>query len=574
MPRLSLRKITTLIILASFFFAPSRNVTAAFADRDLILKGGNFVEDEILVRFDPTVPPDRIQRLLREANADIMFEINMLGVRVLKVPRGDVETVILKLRRRPEILFAEPNYYIYADDTYPNDPNYQTQYGLTNIRAPQGWDLSTGASWVTIAVIDTGVDLLHPDLMYKTIAGYDFVNNDTIPQDDNGHGTHVAGIAAAMSNNGEGIAGVSWGANIMPLKVLDGSGNGTYANVAAAIIWATDHGAQVINMSLGGLYPSATLEDAVIYAYTHGMVQVAAAGNSGSGSVLYPAKYAPVIAVAATDNFNTRAGFSNYGPEVDLAAPGVNILSLYPGGGYGYRSGTSMAAPFVSGLAAILIGLPNNYDAGLVEMQMESTALDLGTPGWDTFYGAGLIQMDRAIVLAIPPSPTPSSTPTSTAIFTLTPTATASLTSPAAYTSTPTPTAIFTLASTTTASLTSPAAYTSTPTPTFHLLPPKGTKTPPPGPWSWFPRPGPSPTSTLTPPPFVTPSPITGSVPLTISQSTEVTTVMPTLIPEADGDRAPISWSLCLGTFFTLVGIFLLIYSRPSRKYRRKKNSY
>ena len=149
---------------------------------------------------------------------------------------------------------VEPDYPVQALDTFPNDPSFASQYALTAIHAPQGWDISTGSSSVTIAILDSGVDLNHLDLAGKILQGYDFVNNDNVPFDDYGHGTHVAGIAAALGNNGLGIAGVSWGARILPVKILDASGNGSYSNVATGIIWATDQGAQIINMSLGGLW--------------------------------------------------------------------------------------------------------------------------------------------------------------------------------------------------------------------------------------------------------------------------------------------------------------------------------
>ncbi|HLO33511.1 MAG TPA: S8 family serine peptidase, partial [Anaerolineales bacterium] len=230
---------------------------------------------------------------------------------------------------------------------------------------------------------------------------------DNNPQDDNGHGTHVAGIAAALCNNGTGVAGVSWGARLMPVKVLNAAGNGTYADVADGIIWAADHGAQIINLSLGGGNSSQMLQDAVDYAAAKSVVLVAAAGNAGRNSVFYPARYPNVIAVAATDPSNAHAGFSNYGPDVDLSAPGVSIYSTFPGG-YGYNNGTSMATPFVSGLAAILRGIPGNSSPTLIASQMESTALDLGSPGMDDFYGYGLIQMDAAI-LSVGQNPTSTS---------------------------------------------------------------------------------------------------------------------------------------------------------------------
>lgn len=392
--------------------------------------GGEYVEDEVVVGFSAPVSEEKLNPI----NAKITSDISEIGAVVLSVPPGTVEDAIAYLETQPNVLYAEPNYFVYADDTYPSDPSFSLQYGLTNIRAPQGWDWATGAGWVTIAILDSGVDYLHSDLAGKVLPGFDFVNGDSDAMDDNGHGTHVAGIAAAATNNGVGISGASWGANILPVKVLNASGNGTYVNVANGIIWATDHGAQVINMSLGGASPSIVLEDAVNYACTRGVVLVGSTGNSGGSLVLYPAHYAPVIAVAATDAGNNIAPFSNFGNQVDLAAPGDQIYSLYPGGGYGYRSGTSMSAPYVSGLAAILIGLPGNYNAGWVENQMETTALDLGAPGWDPYYGFGLIQMDVAIQVAYP---TPTATPTITDTPSITPTSTATFTPMPVFTDTP-----------------------------------------------------------------------------------------------------------------------------------------
>jgi hypothetical protein len=289
---------------------------------------------------------------------------------------------------------------VQALETIPNDPSFATQYALTAIHAPQGWDISTGSDAVTIAVLDSGVDLSHPDLAGKIVQGYDFVSNDNNPQDDYGHGTHVAGIAAASSNNGLGIAGASWGANIMPVKVLNSTGTGSFISVASGVVWATDHGAQVINMSLGGVNFSQTMEDAITYAASRGVFMAAASGNSNANIVLYPARSSQVMAVAATDANNQRASFSNYGPEVEIAAPGDAILSLWPGGGYNTISGTSMAAPYVSGLAAILFGYEN--DAVLIRTQLKESALDLAPTGFDTYTGAGLIQMDTALRMVIP----------------------------------------------------------------------------------------------------------------------------------------------------------------------------
>lgn len=369
-----------------------------------------FAADQVIVKFDEKISAEKKRRLTEGVEAEVIFEIDALSVSILRVSSGEVDVTISNLNKHAEVIYAEPNYYVSSAEIIPNDPGWGNQYNMTAIRAPAGWALNTGAVWVTIAILDTGVDLSHPDLFVRILPGYDFVNNDNDPQDDHGHGTHVAAIAAASTNNGEGVAGVNWGANILPVKVLNSGATGTYSNVAAGIVWATDNGAQVINLSLGGPAPSFVLNDAVNYAYQRGVILVASTGNAGAPSVLYPAAYDPVIAVGATDSDNNLAGFSNYGPEVDVVAPGMNIYSAYPGGGYGYRSGTSMSAPHVSGLAALLWGIPGNGPARIRAL-IEANALDLGAPGWDIFFGAGLIQMDAAILPALPTATPEATTP-------------------------------------------------------------------------------------------------------------------------------------------------------------------
>lgn len=385
-------------------------------EKEKLFQPNKFAPNQVLLKFNDNLSPEERNRLTRRANAKILSEISSIGVIILSVPDGEIENTIANLRQLEGVVYVEPNYYVSGTEIFPNDPGWGNQYNMNAIRAPAGWELNTGAVWVTIAIVDTGVDLLHPDLFVRILPGYDFVNSDSDPQDDNGHGTHVAAIAAASTNNGEGVAGVNWGANILPIKVLNSSATGTYANVSAGIVWATDHGAQVINLSLGGPSPSFVLNDAVNYAYQRGVILVASTGNAGAPAVLYPAAYDPVIAVGATDSGNNWAGFSNYGPELDVVAPGVDIYSAFPGGGYGYRSGTSMAAPHVSGLAALLWGIPGNGPARIRTL-IESSALDLGASGWDEYFGSGLIQMDAAILRALPTA-TPESTMTSTTIVT------------------------------------------------------------------------------------------------------------------------------------------------------------
>ncbi len=264
---------------------------------------GIYKTDEVLIRFDPSVSPAEQARCLRSANASRKRDIGKIHVSRLQVPPGRTAEAIARLQTCPGVTFAERNYQVSAVDTFPNDPGYASQYGLVNIRAPQGWDLSTGTAAVTIAIVDSGIDLTHVDLAAKILPGYDFVNLDTVPQDDFGHGTHVAGIAAAATNNAIGIAGVSWGARLLPVKVLDSAGNGFIDVAAEGVTWAADHGAQIINMSFGGTgsFPQ-TLQDAVNYAYAKGVLLVAAAGNNGRNENFYPAVLNHVISVAATDS--------------------------------------------------------------------------------------------------------------------------------------------------------------------------------------------------------------------------------------------------------------------------------
>ena len=310
--------------------------------------------------------------------------------------------MMVALAARGDVEFVALNHRVQALAD-PNDPGYALQWGLTqfqnhDINASEAWNFSTGGSDITIAIIDSGVDLDHPDLQAKIVPGYDFVNLDSLADDDYGHGTHVAGIAAAVSNNDLGITGVSWGAKIMPLKMLSASGTGTTFNLAKAIYFAVDNGAQIINMSLGASCGTGwpEVEDAVDYAVAKGVLLIAAAGNN-QPYVFCPAAIADVVAVGATNTNDVRASFSNYGPELEVAAPGVDIYGTLVGGGYGAKNGTSMAAPFVAGLAALLRSSDPALTAGDVRTVIQNTSDDLGSPGWDPLYGHGRINAWRAL---------------------------------------------------------------------------------------------------------------------------------------------------------------------------------
>jgi thermitase len=358
-----------------------------------------FVPGEVLVKFKRDASLPKMQTTLLAQNARAVGEIPALGVQRLSVPEGQELTVITALQQNSLVEYAEPNYIIRAVLT-PNDTYFLShQWNMPQINAPQAWDITTGSSDLIIAIVDSGIDLDHPDLSGKIILGYDYVNEDWDPDDDYGHGTHVAGIAAAWTNNGQGVAGVSWGAQLMALKVLNAGGTGNHADVASAVTYATDNGAKIINLSLGGDFNDQTLRNAVVYAHNAGCVVVAATGND-NGPVLYPAKYTEAFAVAATDSSDQRYWLSNYGPEVDVAAPGVSIYSTYFTGGYTYMTGTSMAAPHVAGLAALIWSACPGYTSAQVESRIETTAVDLGPSGWDQYYGHGRIDAHAALLCA------------------------------------------------------------------------------------------------------------------------------------------------------------------------------
>jgi subtilisin family serine protease len=247
-----------------------------------------------------------------------------------------------------------------------------------------------------VAVVDTGVDYNHEDLYGRVIKGYDFVNSDSDPMDDQGHGTHCAGIIGATLNNGVGIAGLAQ-VSIMAVKVLDYQGSGYYSWIANGIKYAVDNGADVISMSLGGPSDSTTMKDACDYAWSKGVLVVAAAGNDYGGPVSYPAKYDSVMAVSAIDSSNLLASYSNVGPEIEVCAPGSSVLSCYPGDQYKSMSGTSMACPHVAGVAGLVFSENQYLSNNDVRNILCDTATDLGSSGFDTSYGYGKVNAQAAV---------------------------------------------------------------------------------------------------------------------------------------------------------------------------------
>ena len=309
------------------------------------------VPDQVVIRFDPSTSQEQRAAYIASINGTVSQDIAALNAVVVNV---SPEIAAQALPASPIVAATEPDYYASALIDIPtSDPYYEQQWALPVIGAPDAWlELPDNAPLVTVAVIDSGICLDHPDLAGRILPGYDFAENDSEPQDAFGHGCGVAGIIAANIDDGIGMAGVAPNAMILPLRVLDEQGIGTYSDVAAAIVYATDHGAQIINLSLGGANPSTVLQDAIDYAIAKDVMVIAAAGNTG-GSVLWPAAYEPVIAVGSVDPDLQLSNFSSRGPEIDLLAPGGDILTTTNGSNYTTMSGTSFATPHVSGAVAL-----------------------------------------------------------------------------------------------------------------------------------------------------------------------------------------------------------------------------
>ncbi len=344
-----------------------------------------FVSDQILVKFKSGTVEDAKGKVHKKYGGEVISEIQGIGVQVVKVPAGKVLKKVNEYIGEDNVEFAEPDYIVEAAGE-PNDTDFGKQWGMRKILAPEAWDITSGSADVKIAIVDSGIYSGHPDLAGQVAASANFTRSRTV-EDKYGHGTHVAGIAAAVTDNGRGVASVAYGCTMLNVKVLEDNGRGSYSALAAGICWAADNGAKVINMSLSGPSPDSTLESAVNYAWNRGVVLVAAAGNAGTDAPQYPAGYANVIAVAATDENDGKPDWSCYGGWVDVAAPGVDIYStIYTkrklkGSAieYVYASGTSMAAPHVAGVAALVFGrvTDSNGDERLndeVRTRIQSTA--------------------------------------------------------------------------------------------------------------------------------------------------------------------------------------------------------
>ena len=339
---------------------------------------------------------------LNAAGAVQVDAVPRLRVVVVRVAPARHSSALRALRRSRAVRYAEPLRRLQALEPAP-DPGRAQQWGLDAIGTTAAWGVTRGAG-VVVAVVDTGVAGA-PDLGGRVLPGWNAIARSDDAADDNGHGTHVAGTVAEVEGNGLAESGVAPEASILPVKVLDSTGSGSDVDVAAGIVWAADHGARIVNLSLGGGESSTVLADGVSYARGKGVLIVAAAGNDG-GAVGVPARLAGVLAVGAIDVNQVRAPFSAGGRALDLVAPGVGILqqTLDGAGGYADRSwsGTSMASPHVAGVAALALAAGRATTAVGVARLLTRTARDLGPPGRDPAYGAGLVRADAALGVAVP----------------------------------------------------------------------------------------------------------------------------------------------------------------------------
>jgi subtilisin len=347
---------------------------------------------KVLIGFKEKPGPAQ-QAMVKGVGGQIKYTYHIVDAIAASIP----EKAIDALRKNPNITNVDLDSKVYALET-----ELESSWGVEHIGAGIVHDSNNKGSGVKVAIIDSGVDYTHEDLdanFDTALLGYDFVNNDNYPMDDDGHGTHVAGTVAA-EDNGSGVVGVAPEANLYALKVLEG-GSGYWSDIIAALEWCVNHGIEVTNNSYGSsINPGVTVKAAFDNSADAGVLHVAAAGNSGNprgkgNNVEYPARFESVIAVAATDKSDKRASFSSTGNAVELAAPGVNINSTLPGDDYSGEkwSGTSMASPHVAGTAALVIAA-GIYD---VRAQLQNTADDLGVTGWDSKYGYGLVDAYEAV---------------------------------------------------------------------------------------------------------------------------------------------------------------------------------
>ena len=399
----------------------SPTVAKATASTEVAGRIGDHVPHSVIVKFASGATPRVVATAQRLAGVDkVLGEVAANHAQILRVRGNELDAVAL-LKRLPGVEYAEPDLILHAL-AVPNDTRFGELYGLNNANdhdmdAPEGWDAAglgafPATGGVKVGIVDTGIDATHEDLVGRRVdcggvtkfptlgvfGGNAAITDGSKCTDDNDHGSHVAGTIAAIANNGKGVAGVAFNSSLSICKALDSGGSGSTTGVANCITYLKNKGVKVISMSLGG-GASSTLQAAVQGAWNNGngAVIVAAAGNDGNSTANYPAAYPEVVSVAATDNNDAHASFSNVNSDVEIAAAGVNVLSVKRGGGYVTMSGTSMATPHVAGVVALIRFHNPTWTAAQARTKLDSSVDDLGTPGRDATFGFGRVNLAKAM---------------------------------------------------------------------------------------------------------------------------------------------------------------------------------
>lgn len=374
-----------------------------YMDRSTMKQQTEFIT--LLIHFKDSTNEEERNSYISNLDGELLLWIDALNIAQVRVPSSIVQhldDIPVGGANDAVKLFEldEPVYNVVTND--PALGNHDLTYTPELLNLSEAWNQTTGNPNTVIAVLDTGIAVEHPEFRNKLLDGFDFFNNDNNPDDDNGHGSHVAGIAAAAINNGIGSAGMCGGCSLLPVKVLSEHSIGTWSSVSAGIVYAVDNDADVIVLSLGSTLGSKIVEDALKYAFDHDVLVIAAVGNANSSRAFYPAAYEGVIGVSATDRNNKRWALSNFGDYVDISAPGHNIYSTYNDlenlhKGHVTMSGTSMAAPHVGGLVGLIKSQDPTRDSAEITEILFHTATNLGKPGKDALFGYGLINPVAAL---------------------------------------------------------------------------------------------------------------------------------------------------------------------------------
>lgn len=396
------------IVIQAFMNQPSQANQPAVSEKPLDIPA--FVAGELLIKFKNGVGLEEQNTLFKNWGFKVKNEITQINVKQISVPEDAEEALVEALSHNPRIEFAEVN-SIMPGIFIPNDPGYPNAWHHPVINDPAAWDIANG-SGLTIAVADSGVDPIHPDLAANLVPGWNFYDNNSNTSDIYGHGTKVAGSEAAIGNNGIGVIGVAWNAKIMPIRVTGTNGWATLSALSSAITYAADHGVKTVNVSFDMNYNvcvGGSFGSAADYMYKKGGLVVVAAGNTGA---LYNCADNPeiVFAGATSGSNDVLANFSSFGPYVDVVAPGVGIYTTYNGGGYTPFSGTSAASPVTAGVLALIWSANPTLTPGQAEQILFNSAKDLGSPGKDQYYGWGRVDAGKAVALAAGVTSTPPDT--------------------------------------------------------------------------------------------------------------------------------------------------------------------